>query len=289
MSARAPSREAAVCCAYDGSVNGHWIARYAIHLAAGLPVPRLRLVHAWARRPSPALLAHRLDHVIADGERAGVAVSVHEVRETGDVAQAVLGGVPAGPHAMLVCGARARPGSRGVLAGTVSERLLRAGHCHVLVLRVLQPGLLGAPRRLLLPLAGNPGEARAAAPFLRLLLPGAQELRLLRVMVARRGAPERSTAEGRARLRGHGQAAITAFENELRDALALEDTHLDAHVRIADDWAEAALVLAGQHRAELVLAGASPRELASGRLRASALERLLEDAPCDAGVYRALA
>jgi nucleotide-binding universal stress UspA family protein len=282
-----PSSDPLICVAYDGSVNGHWVARYAIHIASATPARRLRVVHVQGREISSDLLDRKLEHITADSERAGVDIAVHQVREKGDVATAILEAVPAGEDALLLCGTRARARPGRLLAGTVSERLLRSGHCHVLALRVLVPGLLGAPRRLLLPVAGNPGEARSVAPFLRLLIRGAEEFRLLRVMIARRGTAELSSASRRAGLRDHGQAAVTHFENELRAVLPLEDVRVDAHVRIADDWTTPAIILAGQHKSELVLVGGTARELSRGRLRRATLERLLDDAPCDVAVYRA--
>lgn len=91
-----------------------------------------------------------------------------------------------GSQSLLVCRIpteKNRPRCR--LSGTLAENLLRTGHCNVLALRILMPGLLGAPRKLLLPVACNPGEARAVAPFLRRLLPSADELHVFRAMITR--------------------------------------------------------------------------------------------------------
>ncbi len=276
-----------VVCAYDGSVNGHWIARYAIRIAAAAPARALRLVHVHDRHASSALLARKLDHIVGECERAGVEAAVHEIRAGGAVAAALLDDLPADARrTLLVCGARARASRRRFLAGTVSEELLGRAPCPVLALRVLVPGLLGAPRNILLPVAGNPGEARDIAPLLARLAPAMSELHLLRVMVERGRTARLHSHEALDRLRGHGRAAVTHFESELRAALDLDAVHLDSYVRVTGDWARATIVVAGQHRCGLIIAGASDRAIAGRLFRRSPLETLLEHAPCDVGIFR---
>lgn len=279
----------AVCCAFDGSVNAHWVARYAIRLAAAVPVRTLRILHVDDGAAVPVRFAERLLHLEAECRRAGVRPVVRELPAARDIARALLESLPPGAGTVLVCGTRAGARAHRLITGTVSERLLRAGRCHVLAVRVLAPGLLGAARRLLLPVAGHPGEARAAAPLLRLLLPGADELHLLRVMPADRRTVDHASSEAMQGLRAHGMAAVTHYEAELRAVLPLTGLHVDTHVRVAEDWTRAAVVVAGIYHTELVLAGGSDRELGGGWLSPSPLERLLARAPCDIGIYRAAA
>lgn len=275
-----------ICCAYDGSVNAHWVARYAIRCASATSSRSLRLIHARDRHISEGLMERKLAHMLAECENAGIDARIHDVRTGGNVAEAVLEAVPAIAGTVLVCGTRARARRQRLLAGTVSEALLRQAPCSVLALRVVLPGLLGAPRRVLIPVAGNPGEGRSAAAIVELLLSGLDELHLLRVVVtdatSARFAP-RNTA---ARLRDQGRAAVTHVENELRQALALGDVHVDSYVRVAEDWVRPSLITAGQHKCGLILAGASERLLSGAVDEARLTERLLADTPCDVGIFR---
>jgi hypothetical protein len=235
-------------------------------------------------------LEHRLEPVLRECERAQIHVSTREIETDRDPTSAILNLVPAGDDSFLVCGIqtpRGRP--MGRLSNTLAEKLLRTAYCNVLALRILMPGLLGAPRKLLLPAACNPGEARAVEPFLRLLLPNADELHVFRTMIMPRMTIHRARYGTLARLRAHGRAAVTHFEAELRGVLPLEGVHLDTYVRVADDWTLPAVILASQHHCGLVLAGASDRELAGGSRRKRLLEQLLERAPCDVGLYRTAA
>jgi nucleotide-binding universal stress UspA family protein len=281
-----PGNETRICCAYDGSVNAHWVARYAIHLAASTAARTLRFIHVRDRHISNGLLARKLEHVLGDCERAGIEATVHDVQAQRGVSESVLEALPGGPDALLLCGTRARARRQRLLAGTVSESLLRAARCSVLALRVVLPGLLGAPRRVLMPVAGNPGEARAAVPVLRLLLPTLEELHLLRVVPTADTQARIASRETLESLRAQGRASVTHVENELRGAMALADTHLDAYVRIAKEWVGPSIVAAGQHGCGLILAGASQRLLGGTAAEMRRMERLLAHAPCDVGILR---
>lgn len=279
----------AVCCAFDGSVNAHWVARYAVRLAAAGSARTLHILHVADGALAPARLAERLGRLEAECRRAGVMPVPHELPGRGDVAQALLEATPPGADTMLVCGTRAGARPHRLITGTVSERLLRAERCNVLAVRVLAPGLLATARRLLLPVAGHPGEARATAPLLRLLLPGSEELHLLRVMAAAERIVDHTPVEMMQRLRRHGMAAVTHFETELHAALPAAGLHVDTHVRVAEEWTRAAVVVAGVYHADLMLVGGSDHELQGSWLAPSAIERLLARAPCDVGIYRAAA
>jgi hypothetical protein len=280
--------EQTVTCVYDGSVTANWIIRYAIRLAGATPKRTLRLVSVPESRTSGELATRRLENLLSECARAGIEVSVRNAHAGRDLAAAVLDHVPQGSDSFLVCGIPKQKGrTMGRLRATLAGSLLRFGHCNVLALRILMPGLLGTPHKLLLPAACKPGEARALEPFLRLLLPSVDELHVFRAMIMQTMKIHRARYGTLVALRAHGRAAVTHFEGELRRALPIENIHLDSYVRIAEDWTRPAVILASQHHCDLVLAGASERELAAGSRRKRLLEQLLEHAPCDVGLYRA--
>lgn len=277
---------ARIAVAFDGSLNANWVARYAMRVAAAMDT-ELLLVHVADGNIAEDLFEQRRARLLHECANAGISVRRCDVASSGDVARAILDVVPRGPDSLLLCGARARAHGAGWLSGSVAERLLRAGHCAVIALRVLAPGLLGHTRRLLLPLAGWPGESRDAVSVLRPLLAGTEQLHLLRVMeVAARVIDHASRAELE-RLRGHARAAVTDSERELRATLDLDRIHVDAHVRLDQGWAHAATVVARVYDCNLLLAGGSERQLGVTGGKPAPVERLLANAPCDVGIYRA--
>ena len=272
-----------IYCAYDGSVNAHWVARYALHMAAATAGRALHLVHVEDGRVSDALIARKLAHVVDECAGAGVHASVRSEQCTRSVAHAILEAVGHGPDDLLLCGARARPRDRAFLAGTVSHALLSRPPCNVLALRIVSPGVLGVPRRLLLPVSGNRGEGAALARFVAPLAPEAQEVHFLRVMLTSDHDLRHATPAMKAGWRATGHAALGQVEDELCAAVDLRGLHVDGYVRIAETWSRPALVAAGQHRCDLVLAGTSPPSLAD---RDGELETLLTHASCDVGIWR---
>lgn len=152
--------------AYDGSINGDWVSHYAIHLVAGHPDKSLHLLHVDDGQTSESSLNSKLQRLRGECNRAGVKLVPDVVTSAGDVYRAIRSHVPPGPQHALLCGLRVRSQKQGLLRGTVSERLLRSQHCNVLAVRVVQPGLLGVPRRLLWPITDNSHRIRFGLPFL---------------------------------------------------------------------------------------------------------------------------
>ena len=206
--------------AFDGSLNAHWVARYALRVATARG-GGLDLVHVADGGVPQPLYDERVAHVQRECGEAGIDIRRHELPARTGVADVILDTVPGGHEVLLLCGTRARRHGRGLLSGSVSERLLRTADCPVLALHVLTPGLLGCADRLLLPLAGWPGEVRDAQAVLQPLLVAARQLHLLRVMQCPARVIDRAPRAELARLRGHGRAAVTDSERELHAALDL--------------------------------------------------------------------
>ncbi|MCA9181710.1 MAG: universal stress protein, partial [Planctomycetales bacterium] len=171
--------------AYDGSINGDWLSHYATHLAARHARKKLHLIHVRDGKISETSLEERLAPLRLECDRMGVELEVRIEPRRRSVFQSIRSVVPAGSGSFLVCGTRGRDRQRGLLSGTVAARSLRSGHCNVLALRVVHPGLLGVPRRLLLPVSGHPRGFRSGLPFLKLFGPDVSHLHIL--FVARVG------------------------------------------------------------------------------------------------------
>lgn len=270
--------------AYDGSLNGDWVAHYAVRFARNATARALRLVHVHEAAPEPHL-QERITRIADECMLLGVELEVELVaRGDLDVAERLLALVP--PGATLVAGTRARPRKLAFLAGTVSERLLEAGRFPVVAIRVVHPGALGQPGRVLLPLAGRPRPAEHALPPLRLL--GA-DLRHLHVLVVREVSHLRFRLLGSKaveRLLAQGRALMTCIEDEVRAGLSPHSFELESSVVVSDDAPKEILLHAARQRARLICLGASERTLPQRVIYGNPIEQVLRATPADVAIYR---
>jgi nucleotide-binding universal stress UspA family protein len=271
--------------AYDGSLNGDWVAHYAVRLATNALDRRLRLLHLREPTSPRPHLDERIARIAAECRRHDVTLDV-DVHDAGshDVSSRLAALVP--PEAMLITGARARPRKLAFLAGTVSARLLASAPFGVVAIRVVHPGVLGQPGRVLLPLAMAPGAAAAALPLLALLGDDLHRLHVLNVREVSRlrfrflssGAAERMLDEGR--------AFATEAEATLRTGLAPHRFELDSSVVVSDDAAKEILIHASKDRSRLVCLGASARNVPERLVHGNPIEQVLRETVADVAVYR---
>ena len=274
-----------IVLAHDGSINADWLARYALQLASSLPKPELMLVHILDNTLSHEQIVAKFTGLREECSQRDIVCRPLIQTMAGDVFASLKAAIPAGGHVYCLCGARVAPRGRGFLAGTISERLLRAGLCNVLAIRVVSPGLLGCPSSLLFALAGHPRGFRSALPFLDLLLPNLRRLYLLRVMVVHpllfRYISDR-TAKGKI---NQGHEYLRQVSAEIRERLAVPP-YLDRQVILSDDWAKEILIQAGKVNASMILLGATERSLPHRFVYGNRIEQILRSAPCDVGIYR---
>jgi nucleotide-binding universal stress UspA family protein len=272
--------------AYDGSLHGDWTARYAFSLARSLDVPRLTVVHVDVVGDEVPSLSSRLAWLERLGRDAGVETEVVRI-EGCDVFRALDRAVPSRADALLVCGTRARDRGRGLLLGTPSERLLREGGRNVLALRVLDPGSLGAPERVLVPLSENPRAAKRVLPLLELLAPRTHELLLYRAVTMTELAFRHLSAHASQELVEEALARLDAERALLAEHLELGARRIDARVEVSDDWPRSVLTAAARLRARLVVLGATERSLPRRFFLGNPTEQVLRGARTDVGIFRA--
>jgi nucleotide-binding universal stress UspA family protein len=270
--------------AYDGSLNGDWVAHYAVRFAGNTATRALRLVHVLEAAPEPHL-QERIARIADECAALGVGLEVELVaRGDLDVAGRLLAVVP--PGATLVAGTRARPRKLAFLAGTVSARLLEAGRFPIVVIRVVHPGALGQPGRVLLPVAGRPHPTAHVLPPLRLL--GA-DLRHLHVLLVQEVSHLRFRVIGsRAveHLLERGRALLASFEEEVRAGLAPHTFELDSTVVVSDDAPKEILLRAARQRARLICLGASERTFPERVIYGNPIEQVLRATPADVAIYK---
>lgn len=274
--------------AYDGSINGDWLARYAMRMSTAVKPRRLHLVHIDDGSQQGERLASRLARMDRECQALEVELEVRIVPLVGEVCASLLSAVPAGGNVWCISGARAASRGKGFLAGTVSQRLLRTRRFNTLALRVVNPGVLGHPAAVLFPLAGHPRRFQAAMPFLELLSPCLRRLILLRVMTINSLLFRYLPGSAASRLRREGREYLEAVMEDILAATAGRQLQVDDHVQISDDWAKEIVIQAGKTRAGLLLIGASDRFLQSRFYYGSRIEQILRNSPCDVGIYRSI-
>lgn len=280
------SRFPVIYLAYNGSTNGDWIARYGITLALNDPDRRLKVIHVDTGEIPRARLDGKLAFLARECAAAGLALDVAVVPPAGDVFRTLVEHVPAGTDTYLVCGARAMSGYRGYLAGTTTERLLGRHRVNVMAVRVVQPGLLGAPHDFLLPVGGHPFGVHTGIAFMRLFEAGVRRVELLRVMTVGRPLFKRLGPEAARRLRETGRAQLRRVEDELVQRTGIDHARIDAAVVVSDDRKREILIAASRHRSHLICMEASLEHLGTGFFYGNPLEVILRDASCDVAIYR---
>lgn len=275
--------------AYDGSLNGDWVAHYAVRFALATPERRLRLLHVRDAAVGPTL-DERLARIDEECAQLGVTLEREILAgdggdggDGGDVGARLLARLPDDPRALLVAGTRWRPRGQSYLAHSVTARLLAHARGTVLGVRVANPGFLGQPGRMLLPLAADLPRLGAALPLLRVAAPDLRELQLLVVRPLSRLRLRMLGAEAASRLLAEDRLLAAELEEELRAALAAPDCHLDATAVLCEDEAPEILAVARRLHSRLIAVEARHHAATPGS--APMLERLLANPPCDVIVF----
>jgi len=276
--------------AYDGSINGDWVAWYALNLARHDPGHRLRVLYVNTDEMKAGEVRAKADALARECADAGVEMTLDVVSSSGPGADHVFrdlrAQVPTAPETLLVCGARLKAGGEGYLTATVSAKLLSDKTFSVMAVRVAQPGLLGAPRRFLVPVAGDREGFLTATEILKRFAPDVDRVELLRVMMIKRHLFRRLLSDQAGRLRAKGQASLKGLSGEMADMIGVDAWKVDASVKVSDDWAQEVIIAANRHKSHLILMEASWRDLSAKFLYGNPIEVVLRDTPCDVAIYR---
>jgi nucleotide-binding universal stress UspA family protein len=275
-----------IILAHDGSLYGDWVARYAIRFAAADADRSLLLLHVLDGRIEPQLAEARFKVLTRQAEEAAVTAHRELLHLGKSVYRTLRQAIPHDPEALLVCGTRVKPRHQAFLAGSVAESLLRSHQCPVLAVRVVQPGLLGLPHDLLLPLAGHGDGPARLWPIFRRLAPQLRRAYFLHVITVPSLAQAHYSPARQAQLRLNGERYLDRFTAELDERIVTPSYNVEQRVLLTSDWAHPVLVEASRLKTQLLLLGASERSLAHRVFRGQALERILRETPCDVGIYR---
>lgn len=275
-----------ILLAHDGSLYGEWVSRYALNFALGEDDRRLLVLHVCDGKHRSEVVDARFERLVEDCRELQVGCTLQKLPLAKSVYRSLRQALPHDSSALLICGTRLKPRGNSFLRGSVAEQLLRMHQCPVLAVRVVQPGLLGSPQQLLLPLAGHSdGFVRIRAIFRR-LQPNLRRVHLFRSLyVHPLRHPYLSPARERMLL-DSGQAYLEKIVAEMAAQLVPEELCVERLVNIANDWPNAVLVQASRLKVQMILLGVSERSLAHRVVYGVGLERMLREAPCDVGIYR---
>lgn len=283
-----PAAPSNIYLAYDGSINGDWVARYAMNMAGNTIARRINLIQILDGSYDQASATAKINALTEECAGQGIELTPSILPLERNVCASLLAAIPSGADTLCICGTRITSRGKGFLAGTISEKLLRHKQFNVLAIRVVKPGILGLPRELLFPLSGHPRGLQAAMTFLRLVAPQAERLHLLRVMqVSRFWFQYMPVAKARA-LRAKGIAYMDEILADIRERHEALDLLLDAKVVLSDDWVKEILIHASKTHAQMIIMGASDRNLPSRYFYGNKIEQILRQSPCDIGIYRKL-
>jgi len=272
--------------AYDGSINADWVARYALNIAANGQDLQIVLIHILDYIYSPDKIAKKIEAIEAESAVRGIRMTSRILPLHKNVFYSLLQAIPAGGESLCVCGARIFSRNKGFLAGTISEKLLRRKQFNVMAIRVVKPGILGSPSELLFPLSGHPRGFQAAMSFFMLLAPEVERLHLLRIMLVSSLWFKYMPVTIVQSLKTKGYSYVNGVLKEIRQQLGENNIYLDAKVVLSDDWAKEILIHASNTRAQMILMGASDRNLPSRYFYGNKIEQILRRSPCDVGIYR---
>lgn len=275
-----------IILAHDGSVYSDWVAHYALHMAAEEHDRKLLILNILDGKVNADLVEAKLAQLADDARGLDIEAHFELLPSGASVHRSLRQAIPHDPSALLVCGTRVKPNRRDFLSGTVAEKLLRMHQCPVLALRVVQPGLLGRPHDLLLPLAGHATGFERLWPALRRLAPALRQIHLFRALPVHPLHMPHLTATREQTLRRIGSEHLEQIYHELKGQPATGSLPVDRRVVVTSDWPSAVLEQASRLKVQMILLGVSERSLAHRVFHGVALERVLRATPCDVGIYR---
>lgn len=275
-----------IVLAHDGSIYGDWVAKYALRFATQEDDRKLVALHVCDGKVSEQVAETKLAQLGAECRSADLHFSAELLPLGKSVHRTLRQAIPHDPEALLVCGTRYKPSRRSFLSGSVAEKLLRMHQCPILALRVVQPGLLGNPHDLLLPLAGHLDGFRRVWPIFRRFLPQLEIVHLFRALPVHHLRQPHLTPTRERLLRRIGRTHLDGITASIEQLLEKRAFRIDQRVMISSDWPNEILIQACRLKIQLLLVGVSERSLAHRVIHGAGLERILRETPCDVGIYR---
>jgi nucleotide-binding universal stress UspA family protein len=266
-----------ILTAVDESLNAHAAARYAIALAqacgatlfvAGILTPTMT-------GPEEGAMAQSAGSLVSEAEERGVLV--HLLMERGDAVRTL--DVLARTHHIdvVMTASRRHDVEQRYFLRTVPQRLMAVLHCALIIVRVVHLGLLAHPRQILVPVLGGAFDhAERAYVVSQLAAHFHAKLIVFHAL-------EQAQRRGQAVPHEAGARQVRTFVDRLREA----GTEPQVRIVTGPLVGEAIMQEAARHRHDLIIMGASQRNLFSTWRRGNPVEEVMRRTPCDLFVCRA--
>ncbi|MCW8892106.1 MAG: universal stress protein, partial [Deltaproteobacteria bacterium] len=251
-----------IILAHDGSLYGDWVARYALNFAVAETDRKLLALHVLDGKTSQELVTSKFAQLETACRNRGIDFIPQLLPLDSGVYRSLRHAIPHAPEALLVCGTRIKAKKRTFLRGSVAEQLLRCHQCPVLALRVVQPGLLGSPRHLLMPLAGHVSGFPRVWPIFQRLSVNLQRVHLFRSLHVRQLRHAYLNPARQRRLLSAGEAYLEKIFAEMSAHLPEQRFSVERQAMISSDWPNAVLIQASRLKVQMILLGVSERNLA---------------------------
>jgi len=262
----------------DGSFNAEAAAAYAVQLAAACRAEMdvLGVMEGREEERKQEVIAASLARIAERGADSGVEVAIFA--EKGDFIRVVQRLAATRRVDMVMAAARHADQRRHFFVATAGSRLMAALSCSVLVVRVVNPGRLARPQRLLVPIRGGDRRFFPEKAYLvaRLAHHYQAQVKILQVQTAIK--PRAAAAELE---RAAWQAA-----GELVEMLQADGITPTVRGLAGKDVGAVILREAAARHHDLIIAGADQRDWQARLLRESPVETLMVRTPCDLMVLR---
>ncbi|SHJ94575.1 Nucleotide-binding universal stress protein, UspA family [Malonomonas rubra DSM 5091] len=275
-----------IILAHDGSLYGDWISCYAVNFAVAEEDRKLLALHVLDDTVSAEVVSAKFAQLSTLCQERKIDFSFQLLPLGKGVYRSLRQAIPHNANNLLIFGTRSKVKKRTLLRGSIAEKLLRTHQCPVLAIRVVQPGLLGSPEELLLPLAGHWSGVARIEPIVKRLIPSAHRLHLFRALQVNHLRHAHLSITRERRLLIAGQNYLEDISTQLT-AILPQKFSLESQVMIATGWQNAVLTQASRLKAQMILLGVSERSLAHKMFYGAGVEQVLRDTPCDIGIYRA--
>lgn len=270
-----------IILAFDGSINSDWLMHYGIY-AASISNKKLILLHVLNNEIVTDELNEKLLRAESLCSRKKVVCEVRIIPKRKNVTFSIAQEIGSSTDVLCLCGTRIRSRRKGILRGTVSEKLLKLNRFPVLAVRVVHPGMLGNPDRILVGISGRPDIFEKFKTVFSIFLKNAKELHILHV-VSVRGLSFRGTgASGNKKKKG--LLHVKHVVEKIKDLIP--GLKIDTSVDISFNWPEEVLLHAAKLKINFILLGATDRTLGGRLFSVNRFERILRETPCDVGIYR---
>lgn len=275
-----------IILAYDGSLYGDWVAQYGLNFAVREVDRKLLILHVLDGKTNREVVSGKLAQLQKNAKSQNIEVLLQFLPLDKGVYRSLRHAIPHAPDSLLLCGTRSKAKKKTYLFGSVAAQLLRVHQCPVLAMRIVQPGLLGSPQNLLLPLAGHgAGFARVGPVFYR-LSSHLHRVHLFRALHVHHLRHAYLSLPRQRRLLAAGQSYLEKISNEMTEALSEQPFCVERQVMISSDWPNSVLMQASRLKSQIILLGVSERNLAHRAFHGVGIERVLQETPCDVGIYR---